>query len=143
MLGLSGFSEQSEDTEKEGAVKEIGINQLVPFQNHPFKLYQGARLDDMVRSVKELGVLSPLIVRTISGRFGTCEILAGHNRWNAGREAGLNKVPVVVMDGLSEEEAMLIVTETNLIQRSFSDLCHSERACVLAKHYEALKDSVK
>jgi len=52
------------------------------------------------------------------------ETLSGHNRVNAAKQAGLDNVPVVIKEGLSEEEAILIVTETNLMQRSFSDLAH-------------------
>jgi ParB family chromosome partitioning protein len=55
--------------------------------------------------------------------------------------AGLKKVPVIVKHDLDEEEAKLIVTETNLVQRSFADLSHSERAVALHMHLEALKVS--
>lgn len=118
-------------------IKEIYLSQLVPFKNHPFKLYEGDRLDDMVDSIKEHGVILPLIVRADDN--GAYEILSGHNRANAATIAGLEKVPVVIKEGLSDEEAMLIVTETNLIQRSFTDLSHSERARVLTEHYNAIK----
>lgn len=130
-----------EEDKRENASNQVEVDKLVPFTNHPFKLYAGSRLDDMVNSVKELGVLSPLLVRKHG--VSNYEILSGHNRWNAAKIAGLEKVPVVIMDGLSDDEAMLIVTETNLIQRSFSDLVPSERACVLAKHYEAVKNQGK
>lgn len=121
---------------------EIEVSKLVPFKNHPFKLYTGARLDDMVRSVKEYGVLTPLLVRKQGAE--QYEILSGHNRWNAAKIAGLDKVPIILLENIeNDEEAMLIVTETNLIQRSFNDLLLSERACVLAKHYDALKSQGK
>lgn len=116
---------------------EVKLSQLVPFSNHPFKLYEGDRLNDMVESIKEHGVITPLIVRTISD--DKYEILSGHNRANSAKIAGLDDVPVVIKEGLTDEEAMLIVTETNLIQRSFTDLSHSERARVLAEHYKAIK----
>ena len=115
----------------------VGIEKLIPFHKHPFKLYTGTRLDDMVASVKEYGILTPLLVRNTENDM--YEILAGHNRWNAARIAGLNEVPIVVVDVQNDDEAMLIVTETNLIQRSFSELLPSERACVIAQHHEALK----
>lgn len=121
-------------------VLEIEVNKLVSFRNHPFRLYEGARLDDMVRSIKELGVLAPLLVRKHTA--DEYEILSGHNRWNAAKLVGLEKVPVVVLE-VSDEDAMLIVTESNLIQRSFNDLLPSERACVLASHYYALKSQGK
>lgn len=123
--------------EEQGTNKVIGIDKLVPFHKHPFKLYTGARLDDMVASVKEYGILTPLLVRETENDI--YEILAGHNRWNAAQIAGLNEVPIIVVDVQNDDEAMLIVTETNLIQRSFSELLPSERACVIAQHHEALK----
>ena len=95
----------------------LSISDLVPFANHPFKLYEGARLDDMVRSVKECGVIVPIIVRPLDDNELTYEILSGHNRVNAAKTAGLTEIPAVMMKGLTDEEAALIVTETNLVQR--------------------------
>lgn len=128
------------DTKNETTV-EISINRLVPFSKHPFQMYEGSRLDDMVRSIKELGVLTPLLVREVG--LERYEILSGHNRWNAGKLAGLEKVPVRILKEIDDDMAMLIVTETNLIQRAFSDLLPSERSCVLAQHYDALKKQGK
>jgi ParB family chromosome partitioning protein len=65
--------------------------------------------------------------------------LSGHNRVNAAKLAGLTEVPVIIKKGLTDDEAKLIVTETNLVQRSFADLSHSERAIVLKQHMEAIK----
>jgi ParB family chromosome partitioning protein len=123
------------------APKALNITDLVPYASHPFKLYTGERLDDMVRSVKELGVIVPVIVRPIDENEseGTYEILSGHNRVNAAKLAGLVKVPVVIKTDLTDEEAALIVTETNLVQRSFADLSHSERAVALKQHLDAIK----
>lgn len=132
---------QMDEPQKEEKNTEIEIEKLVPFKNHPFKYYTGGRLDDMIQSIKEFGILQPILVRQISDEI--YEILAGHNRWNAALKIGLNKVPIIIMNGLSDEEAMLIVTETNLIQRSFTDLLHSERAFVLVQHHEALKSQGK
>ncbi len=117
---------------------ELNISDLIPFKNHPFKLYEGQRLDDMVESIKEHGIIVPLIVRKLKN--DTYEILSGHNRVNAGKLAGLKKVPVVIKENLTDEEAMLIVTETNLIQRSFSELSHSEKARILTERHNAIKN---
>lgn len=117
---------------------ELDIKTLVPFNNHPFKLYEGQRLDDMVQSIKELGVLLPIIVRMKS--LEKYEILSGHNRVNAAKMAGLEKVPAIIKENLSDDEALLIVTETNLMQRSFSDLSISEKAKSLKVHYDALSN---
>lgn len=125
-----------DNKELEGA-QEISISMLQPFHNHPFKLYEGERFEDMVRSIKELGVIVPIIVRPQEDDF--FEILSGHNRVNAAKEAGLETVPAIIKKELSDDEAALIVTETNLMQRSFSDLLHSERAIALSAHHKTLK----
>ena len=122
------------------ATEILFVDDLIPFADHPFKLYEGERLDDMVRSVKELGVIVPVIVRpSPDGDMGMYEILSGHNRVNAAKIAGLQKVPVIIKEGLSDEEAKLIVTETNLKQRSFAELSHSEKAIALKHHLYAIK----
>lgn len=117
-------------------VTKLRLEDLVAFENHPFKLYEGDRLTDMIDSIKNLGVIVPIVVRK---KANTYEILSGHNRVNAAKLAGLNDIPVVIKEGLTEEEAILIVTETNLMQRSFTDLAHSERATVIATRHSAIK----
>lgn len=117
-------------------ITEMEITNLIPFSNHPFKLYVGERLNDMMDSIKEFGVIVPIIVRPIQN--GGFEILSGHNRVNAAKLIGINKVPVVIKEGLNENEATLIVIETNVIQRSFSDLLHSERATVIFSRHKAM-----
>jgi ParB family chromosome partitioning protein len=129
------------DPKQQAGVTEIEISKLVPFANHPFKLYEGERFNDMVTSIKELGVVLPVVIRP-KGE-DKYEILSGHNRVNAAKIAGLEKVPAIIKEGLSDEEANLIVTETNLLQRSFADLSYSERAIALATHYNAIKQQGK
>lgn len=113
----------------------IPVDKIVPFHNHPFRLYEGERLEDMVESIREHGVLNPVIVqKTVDGY----EMLAGHNRWNATKIVGLSEIPAIVKEYLSEEEAYVYVIETNLMQRSFTDLLPSEKAAVLAERYEKI-----
>ena len=64
------------------------------------------------------------------------EMLSGHNRANAAKIAGLSEVPVIIKVGLSESEAYVYVIETNLMQRSFAELRPSEKAAVMAAHYD-------
>lgn len=128
------------------SVVNIGTEKLKHYRNHPFKLYEGERLNDMVESIKANGVLVPLLVRpfppTDSGEI-EYEVLAGHNRLEGAKIAGLSEVACIIKESLTDEEAHLIVTESNLVQRSFSDLSHSERAVALAAHYNAIKHQGK
>jgi len=117
------------------AVQQIPCDQLHPYHDHKFELYSGERLDDMVASIKENGVLSPIIVQPDGDSY---EILIGHNRWNASKIAGLPTVPAIIKQGLSEDEAEMYVIESNLIQRSFSDLKISEQAAVVASRHSKM-----
>ena len=82
----------------------------------------------MVASVKEHGVLYPVIVLKTEDGY---EMLAGHNRQNAAKHAGLTEIPAIIKEGLSEQEAYVYVIETNMLQRSFFELSVSEKAAVL------------
>lgn len=113
----------------------IPVDKIVPFHNHPFRLYEGERLDDMVESIREYGVLSPVIVQKTEDGY---EMLAGHNRWNAAKIVGIKEISAIVKEGLTAEEAYVYVIETNLMQRSFTDLLPSEKAAVLAERYEKI-----
>ena len=116
------------------AVQQIPCEQLKPYHNHKFELYTGERLDDMVASIKENGVLSPIIVQPDGDGY---EILIGHNRWNASKIAGLPSVPAIIKTGLSEDEAEMYVIESNVMQRGFENLRISEQAAAVAlRHSE-------
>lgn len=114
-------------------VTMLPVDDIRPFHNHPFRLYEGERLQDMVESVKEYGVLNPVIVQKYNGTY---EMLSGHNRQNAAKIAGITEIPAIVKEKLSDEEAYIYVIETNLMQRSFTDLAISEKAAVLAERYD-------
>lgn len=118
------------------SVQEIPIEKIDSFRDHPFRLYEGERLEDMIDSVKTHGVLTPVIVRKSGDRY---EMLAGHNRTNAARLAGLTTVPAIVKEDVSDEDAYVYVVETNLMQRSFSDFLPSEKAVILKTRYETMK----
>lgn len=109
------------------------VEKIVPFHNHPFRLHEGKRLDDMVESIKEHGILIPVIVQKIEDGY---EMLSGHNRWNAAKIAGIKEIPAIIKENLTEREAYVYVIETNMLQRSFDDLLPSEKAAVLAERYE-------
>ena len=114
-------------------IQMLPVNKIKDFHNHPFRLYEGERLADMIESVREHGVLNPVIVRTVNNNY---EMLSGHNRRNAAELAGLKEIPAIVKDNLPDEEAYVYVIETNMMQRSFSDLLPSEKAAVLAERYD-------
>lgn len=120
---------------QENQIKNIPISSLIPYHNHKFQLYTGERLEDMVESVKKNGILIPIIVQPCGENY---EILSGHNRTNAAKLAGLETVPAVIKEHLSEDEAEMYMIETNLRQRGFDDLKISEQAAVLAMRHSKM-----
>lgn len=101
-----------------------------------FTLYDGERLNDMVESIKNNGVLTPIVVHPLSN--GRYEILIGHNRWNASKIIGLDSIPAIIKHNLSEEEQEMYVIESNVMQRGFDNLKISEQARVVAMRYNKM-----
>jgi len=132
MFGLDNSESQSSTKD---TITLIEIEKLTPFSEHPFHLYEGERLEDMVASIASNGVLVPIIVRKIAEDL---EILAGHNRVNAAKLAELNVVPAIILENTSDEDAMVYVIETNLMQRSFSEMSHTEKAAVITQHHSKM-----
>lgn len=120
----------------------VDITKLESYKRLKTSLYEGERLEDMVNSVKNFGIMIPIIVRTIkdSDRY---EILSGHNRVNAAKIAGKKNVPVIIKKDLPDEFADIYFICTNLYQRSFRELKISEQAFAVALKYTQLFDSKK
>ena len=77
-------SAQNTEVTAENGVEQIAIASIKAFHNHPFHLYEGERLNDMVESIREHGILTPVIVQKTASGY---EMLAGHNRQNAAKLA--------------------------------------------------------
>ena len=129
------------DIAEQKDIQNIEINLLENYHDHPFSLYTGKRLDDMVESIKENGILNPIIV--MKKEAGDYEILSGHNRVNAAKLANLKTVPCIIKENLTQGQAYTYVIETNLMQRSFSDLLPTEKAVVLKLRYEKITSQGK
>lgn len=125
---LFGMSQSSQDL-----VIEVAIKDIVPFSHHPFKVIQDEKMDDLVMSIKERGVLVPCLVRP--RKKGGYELIAGHRRVTASQLAGLETVKVLVKE-LDDDEATIIMVDSN-IQRE--NLLFSERAFAYKMKFEAMK----
>lgn len=115
------------------AITSVPISQLHPFQGHPFRVSDDAKMQETVDSVKKYGVLVPGIVRPCAE--GGYEVVAGHRRWRACELAGLTEMPVIIRK-MDDDESTVIMVDSN-IQRE--DLLPSEKAKAYRMKYEALK----
>lgn len=122
-------------TDKEESIKEVETYLLIPFKNHPFKLYEGDKLNDMVESIKEYGILHPVIARVIQNQE-ELELLSGHNRVNAAKIIGLKTIPAIIKT-VDDDTAAIIVAEANFLQRQ--ELMPSEKAKAYKMQLDALK----
>lgn len=118
-------------------IKEIRLELLIPFKNHPFHLYGGKQLEDLSYSIKQNGVMQPIHIRPADE--GKYEILAGHNRVEASKKADLKKIPSIIHKDMSDEDAAIFVVESNFNQRSCKDIKPSEFANSLYMLNEAIK----
>ena len=118
-------------------IKNINIDLLIPFENHPFKKRDGIENEELKDSVKENGLLVPIIVRSFSA--GTFEIISGHRRVEVCKELGIQTVPAIVRD-MTKDEAVIVMVDSNL-QREH--LLPSEKAFAYKMKLEAMKHQGK
>ena len=104
-------TEESRQEEQREQVQQIPIGELFPFKNHPFKVLDDDSMSDTVESVKQYGVLSPLIVRPRPK--GGYEIISGHRRQHAAELAGLETLPVIVRQ-MDDDAAIILMVDSNL-----------------------------
>ena len=109
------------------------LSDLHPFEGHPFKVLDDELMEQTVESIKQIGVVSPLIVRP--DPEGGFEILSGHRRLHAAQLAGLETVPVIVKE-MDDDEAIIFMVDSNL-QRE--NILPSERAFSYKMKLEAMK----
>lgn len=116
---------------EEGSV-EINISEIDGFKKHPFKVVDDEKMADLVESIRENGVLTPVLVRpTSDDRY---EMISGHRRMHAARLAGLTKIPAMVRE-MTEDEATILMVDSN-IQRE--ELLPSEKAFAFKMKMDAM-----
>ena len=115
-------------------VDTLDIAQLRPFADHPFHPYTDERLRDLTDSIREHGVLMPVLVRPMAS--GGYEIISGHNRVEAAKLAGLDKVPVTIRE-MDDDLATIAMVDSNLRQRDI--LLPSEKAWAYRMKMEAMR----
>ena len=127
-------TEESRQEEQREQVQQIPIGELFPFKNHPFKVLDDDSMSDTVESVKQYGVLSPLIARPRPK--GGYEIISGHRRQHAAELAGLETLPVIVRQ-MDDDAAIILMVDSNL-QREH--ILPSERAFAYKMKLDAIKN---
>lgn len=123
----------TEASRQQEQIQRLALSELHPFKDHPFRVLDDDRMMETVESVKEYGVLVPIIARPMAD--GGYEIVSGHRRKRACELAGMNEIPAIVRD-LDDDEAVIIMVDSNL-QRE--NILTSERAKAYQMKLEAIK----
>jgi len=126
-------TEEEREDKKREKVRNIPLSELHPFRDHPFRVVDDEKMEETVESIREYGVLVPIIARP--KEEGGYEIVSGHRRCHASKIAGLETVPTIVRH-LDDDEATIIMVDSNLQRES---LLPSERA----KAYKMKLDAIR
>ena len=123
--------------DKDDTLVDIPIKMIKDFPNHPFKVRDDEKMEDLTQSIKERGILYPLLVRPKGD--GTYELISGHRRKRAAQKLNIDTVKCIVRD-LTDDEATILMVDSN-IQRE--EVLSSEKAFAYKMKLEALKHQGK
>ena len=122
--------------ETEGTV-DIDVRAIYPFENHPFRVVDDEKMEELVESIKANGILTPVLVRPDDE--GTYEMISGHRRLHAAKKAGLLKIPAIVKE-MTNDDTVIAMVDAN-VQRE--EILPSERAFAFKMKFEAIRHQGK
>ena len=115
--------------------KIIAIDKLRAFENHPYKVQDNEEMEALAESIKEHGIVSPVIVRPLENTTDEYEIISGHRRVMASRKAGITEVPALVLS-LDRDAAAIVLVDSNLHREH---ILPSEKAFAYKMKLDAMK----
>mgnify|MGYP003559485590 FL=1 len=128
------FTTQAErDDAKLERVKNIPLNELHPFKNHPFKILNNEEMERMIESIRKVGTITPALARPLPD--GGYELVSGHRRLAACQVLGIETMPVIVRE-MSDDEAVIAMVDANLQRET---ILPSEKAFAYKVKLEAIK----
>lgn len=116
----------------------VSVNELRPNPNQPRKKFDEEAISLLASSIKEKGVIQPLIVRKLNGTY---QIVAGERRWRAAQKVGTSKIPIIVMD-LSDSESLELALIENLQRKDLNPIEEAEGYKQLIEEFELTHDQI-
>ena len=127
---------QKQPSSREG-MAEIDIEKLIPFSVHPFKVTQDERMEKLIQSIEQNGIITPITVRKKGDLY---EIISGHRRVYAAQQNDIKQIPAIITE-IDDDSAKIIMVDSNLTQRE--EILPSEKAFAYKIKLEALKNQGK
>ncbi len=123
---------------KEGAIRTVDINEIDPNFGQPRKRFSEEELQELSASIKEHGILQPLIVREKNGRY---EIVAGERRYRASRMAGLTEIPIIIKD-FNDQESLEVALIENIQREDLNAMELACAYCLLMERFDLTQEEV-
>src|SRR5271170_1127930 len=139
LMGSAGALAAPEPVAEKGeSIRQVARNAIVPSPLQPRKNFKAEELHELVDSIKERGIIQPLIVRLVGGKY---ELIAGERRWRAAGEAGLDTLPVIVREASNRDVLELALIE-NLQRADLSPIEEAEAYARLMKEFSLTQEQV-
>lgn len=116
-------------------MKNILMSKIHPFEGHPYKVLDNEEMNNLIQSVQEYGIMSPLTLRPLENKTDEYEIISGHRRFRAAQKAGLTEVPAYIY-AVTIDEAAIMLVDSNLHREH---ILPSEKAFAYKLKYDALR----
>lgn len=113
---IGDSSDEAPAVERARGQRKVPVEFLRPNPRNPRKAFAEADLEDLSNSIRERGIIQPIVVRTVTGRADSYEIIAGERRWRAAQRAGLHDVPIIVVEAGDRDALEIAIVEN--VQRS-------------------------
>ena len=126
---------KNNNTELKAKAAKLPVDKLHPFKDHPYKVQDNEEMDALVESIRENGIMSPLIVRPLENSENEYEVVSGHRRLHAAQKAGITEVPALIY-ALDHDAAAIAVVDSNLHREH---ILPSEKAFAYKMKLEAMK----
>jgi len=141
LASLIGDVGAESSVERPRGQRRLAISSLRPNARNPRRNFSNAELDELAASLRERGIIQPIIVRSVRGVADAYEIIAGERRWRAAQRAGLHEVPVVVIEA-SDAEALQIAIIENVQRADLNPLEEAEGYRALLEEFGNSQDDI-
>jgi ParB family transcriptional regulator, chromosome partitioning protein len=138
---LIGEVSAETSVERPRGQRRVPTEALRPNARNPRRVFSNTELDELVASLRERGIIQPIVARPVRGTHDAYEIIAGERRWRAAQRAGLHEVPVVIIDATDDEALQLAIIE-NVQRANLNPLEEAEGYRALIRDFSHSQDDV-
>lgn len=138
LMGTSAISTPQPIAEKGERVENVPLDKIVPSPFQPRKSFSDEALSELAQSIRQQGIIQPLIVRSVRGKY---ELIAGERRWRASHKAGLKEIPVIVRKATDREVLELALVE-NMQRSDLNPIEEAEGFSLLVRDFEYTQEQV-